>query len=255
LQRLDSQARGQAVRASEIAEKIALGRVPPELTDEPTHRLVLSTVHRAKGLEFDTCVVVDWRREPGEHQVQEERVLFVAMSRARRALLHAGQRPRNERWFRAHGSGDRLVKHGQKDWQTFGIELRGGDVHAPDPGGAFGIHEDALEIQQRLTRRVRPGDPVRLAFVGEHDFGEAPLPVYSVIHADGPIGATGEELGRVLASRLGGKAPQAMLGARIDDLETVKGLSSNGDAAGLGSSGLWLRPRLVGLADFDWKGC
>jgi hypothetical protein len=45
-----------------------------------------------------------------------------------------------------------------------------------------------------------------------------------------------------------------MTEVRVEDLETFKGPIDSGDVAGLERSGLWLRPRLVGLAEFDWKG-
>jgi hypothetical protein len=80
------------------------------------------------------------------------------------------------------------------------------------------------------------------------------VPCFEVRHAAGAIGITGEAFGRALRSRLrSDRRPARILDVRVDGLETVKGSADVGDAAGLGRSGLWLRPRLVGLGDFEWR--
>jgi len=254
LQRLDPRARGQAVRTGEIGSRISSGRVPYELYDEPHHRLLVSSIHRAKGLEFDACVVVEWPRREEADEALEQRVLFVALSRARVDLLHGGPRTKREPWFRSAEAGDRFIKRGREQWQTFGIEVGGDDVHAVDPAGTVGFLEEPRGVQKRIRDDVRPGDPVILELCGEYDFGPNTVPYYAVIHDAGAIGVTGLRFGEALKRRMRTRWPQRMMDVRIDDLETVKGPLETGDAAGLGRSGLWLRPRLVGLAEFDWKG-
>jgi hypothetical protein len=59
-------------------------------------------------------------------------------------------------------------------------------------------------------------------------------------------------LGDALRGRLR-DAPARIRDIYIDDLETVAGAKSTSDAAGIGRSGMWLRPRLIGLGEFDWK--
>jgi hypothetical protein len=228
--------------------------VPYELYDEPAHPLVVSSVHRAKGLEFDACVIIEWPRRQEADESLEQRVLFVALSRARNDLLHGGPRTKREPWFRNAQAGDRFIKRGRKDWQTFGIEIRGDDVHDVDPAGTVGFTEDPQAVQERIVNRVRSGDHVVLDYAGEHDFSRGALPIYVVTHGAGPIGITGRRFGEALKVRVGASRPPRMTEVRVDDLETVKGPMDSGDAAGLGRSGLWIRPRLVGLAEFDWKG-
>jgi hypothetical protein len=253
LSRLDPSARGGAVRASEVGSRMAVGRVPYDLIDEPSDPLIVSSIHRAKGLEFDACAVVEWPRRDEEDVALESRILFVAMSRARRDCVHVGRRKANAPWFRASDAQERLVKRGREPWQTFGIEVRGDDVHAVDPGGTVGIDEPASEVQRRLIESVRPGDAVSLELIARLDLGRGALPVYAVSHAVGRLGITGTRFGEALRRRLRDAAPARIEELRVDDLESVKGDVATGDAAGVGRSGLWLRPRLVGLGEFRWK--
>lgn len=254
LTRLDPQQRGRGVRASEARSRMLVGRVPYELFDEPEATIVISSVHRAKGLEFDACVVVEWPQREEHDRALEARVLFVALSRARTDCFHADGARSRRRWVRSGEAYDRFVKRGPEDWQTFGIEVRGDDVHDVDPGGSRALaDEEPSEIQSRLLSAVRPGDEVVLDLLGELDFGRGQRPVYAVGHASGVIGVTGQRFGDALKRRVRRGAPQQIVDVRIDDLESVAGASETSDAAGLGSSGLWLRPRLVGLGEFNWK--
>jgi superfamily I DNA/RNA helicase len=253
LARMDRNSRGGAVRVAEIGSRLSLGRVPWELLDEPEHRLTVSSIHRAKGLEFDQCAVAEWRPVEEADEALEGRVLYVALTRARADCFHLA-RDRRRRWFRDRPAQDRFIKVGRERWNTFGIEIRGDDVDGTDPGGAPVLDEPAAELQERLITQVRPGDEVTLEFVGDVEFSNVDLPCYVVRHAAGAIGVTGESFGRALRTRLrSGRRPQAIGNIRVDHLETIKGSPDVGDAAGLGRSGIWLRPRLVGLGEFDWS--
>jgi DNA helicase-2/ATP-dependent DNA helicase PcrA len=80
--------------------RYALYREPDLILDED--RLVVSTVHRAKGLEFDRVIVpfcVDGRfplfmAKTDEARQEEARLLYVACTRARRGLIIS--------WHRSH---------------------------------------------------------------------------------------------------------------------------------------------------------
>jgi superfamily I DNA/RNA helicase len=60
--------------------------IPEEFLRTDPHRLSLSTVHMAKGLEFDK-VLVGLERKVGERELEEARVLFVAVTRSQESLL------------------------------------------------------------------------------------------------------------------------------------------------------------------------
>jgi hypothetical protein len=249
---LDRNSRAGAVRVSEVASRLSVGRIPWALYDEPDHRVMVSSIHRAKGLEFDQCAIAEWRRAGEADERLEARVLYVALTRARFDCFHIAREQR-QRWFRSRDAFDRFIKVGGERWQTFGIEVRGGDVHAVDPGGALAINAPAPRIQELLVAEVRPGDEVRLEYIDDVRFSGQELPCYAVRHTLGLVGVTGEEFGRALGRRVRSAGPRAISNVRVDDLETVRGSSDIGDTAGLGRSGIWLRPRLIGLGEFEWS--
>jgi hypothetical protein len=249
---MDRNSRAAGVRVSEIASRLSIGRVPWALLDEPDCDVTVSSIHRAKGLEFDQCAIPEWRAHDDADAALEGRILYVALTRARSDCFHVA-RDDNRRWFRNAAAQDRFIKAGRERWQTLGIEIRGDDVHAIEPGGAIVVDTAAGELQELLITRVRPGDDVTLVYAGEYAFSARELPCYTIDHGCGLLGITGEAFGSALVGRLRERRrPARITNVRVDDLETVKGSGDIGESVGLGASGIWLRPRLIGLGEFDW---
>ena len=64
------------------------GTCPEELRARREALITVSTIHRAKGLEFDAVFVVRNDREPEDQFVEEEaRILYVGATRARVELV------------------------------------------------------------------------------------------------------------------------------------------------------------------------
>jgi hypothetical protein len=240
-----------------LADAIRRGSIPDELQSSRDGDLVVSTIHRAKGLEFDNVAVVqppDWRSDADP--AEEARVLFVAMTRARDALAHI--KAISTFGWSLEKSLDRWVRSMPAEkWKTFGFELRGDDTHHMHPAGTYLFHESAVDIQERLRAEVTRGDPISLRLVQSTD-GEEPSAIYLVDHAAGPVGVTSEQFGRDLARRLRARRntpnrwPRAITGVRFEGVDSVAGLQGVGQANGLGASGIWLRARVVGLGRIDW---
>ena len=88
LKRLDRRPTAD-IDLARVRERIAIGDVPDELTRPVENGVVVSTVHRAKGLEFEKVLMVD-PREPGEDELEaaeEARVLYVGLTRPSHAAL------------------------------------------------------------------------------------------------------------------------------------------------------------------------
>ena len=73
-----------------------LAKIELTFTDEPnTSRLTLSTVHKAKGLEFETVFILDfdkympskWAAQDWQ-KVQERNLIYVAVTRAKNKLVY-----------------------------------------------------------------------------------------------------------------------------------------------------------------------
>ncbi|MBB5075651.1 UvrD-helicase domain-containing protein [Nonomuraea endophytica] len=248
---------------SKVRTAIAAGRLPDELTAQPPAKLVVSSFHRAKGLEFDRVLVLDpgpireGRSGDERGAAEEARLLYVAMTRPRREL------------YRLDGTALRFVKvdkrtfrwsrPGYKGWMRMGLELRGEDVQTEYPAGTVDFHADAVELQEYLSTAVRPGDAVRLERLHSEPIGLLESPPYLLLHNDRPIGTASEEFRQDLYKHLKNgnnyiprNFPASISGVRVDVVETVTGNAAAGVRAGLNEHGVWLAPRLVGLSVFTW---
>jgi DNA helicase-2/ATP-dependent DNA helicase PcrA len=187
--------------------------------------------------------------------LEELRVRYVALSRACEELW-AFPAPKSEPWIRDPRLDDRLFR---TSWRNKGlttaIEVRPSDLEAARPAGTGIAAAPAPEVQNHLATNVRRGDPIelRLAHVRQTD---SATPIYAAVHGGQIVGQTSDRFGEILAARLRHQGheqawPALLLGARCDGVETVIGLPGEGQAAEIGSTGFWLRPRLAGTAELE----
>lgn len=250
----NSVADGDTVDLDRLRRRISFRMVDDELVAPPRADVVVSTVHRAKGLEFD--LVFTHVKPPisvdDPNRLEELRVVYVAFSRARDEIWTFPDPPR-EPWKRDPTLEHRWVRSawGQQ-WRTTALELAANDLSFARPFGGGVVAADPGVVQTRLGL-LPSGDPIelRLHHVTE---AEQPIPFYVAIHDGMGIAETTEAFGLLLAKRLRtpNNWPTALTGLYSQGAETVAGTAAEGEAAGLGTSGLWLRPRLTGLADLLW---
>lgn len=257
---------GDNVDLTALANRIRRHDLPDDALQDAPAAVVVSTVHRAKGLEFDRVVYVrcpDERRpEDAAELAAETRVRFVALTRPRRHLeivtgpKFAGLRtsPRvPDRWTRY-----------MNKWKITELEVRGSDVHWQHPAGAFIELEDALAIQQYIADSVHPGDAVQLRRVGAPPGEDHPV-YYRVDHNEHLVGMTSEDFYYVLhrVLKLNRKWqinwPVEIEGLRVEFVDTVAGLPGVGRSAGIGAAGIYNRVRVGGLGalrfeKFDGRG-
>lgn len=246
-----------------LRRAVADGRLPDELTAPPGHPLVLSTVHRAKGLEFDRVLIVEpqglsERRGPDGDPPAEARLLYVAMTRPRDDVFRLS-RP-NTWQLRKHKPTDRWYIGGRESYVRNGIEAADLDVSGEVPAGAREPLADPIDTQRYLLQSVRAGDEVELRRLHDLPAVADETPPYGIFHNGRPIGETSErfrkDLWRLLkinSTWTVTRWPSRISGMRIDTLETVAGFTSLTERLGLGDRGIWLAPRLCGLGRFDWN--
>lgn len=243
---------------------IATNRLPDELTTQPASSLVVSSFHRAKGLEFGRVLVLDpgalWE-DSDTHPAEEARMLYVAMTRPRDELWHLTLKKTPPTGIKKKDVGsDRWSRyHWTKKYMRLGLELLGDDVHTDHPAGALIFHADPVELQTHLATKVLPGDEVVLECLDDSYPAIGQSPIYLVVHADRPIGVMSDRFSTDLyrymqrsAKSVPKKWPLRIIGARIEAVETVAGGTAAGSTAGLGEHGVWLAPRLTGLTWFDY---
>lgn len=134
------QRRTQDLDLVAVAHRLRAGSVPQQFTEAESSRISVSTIHRAKGLEFDSVVLT----EPGPPRDgadlgEETRVLYVALTRARDEIL-VMKRP-DTRGMLVEQSTGRWISRSVGG--TFGrivaAEILGEDVHSGEPAGAYAL--------------------------------------------------------------------------------------------------------------------
>lgn len=233
-------AHGASGRMLDLAElAAALGRPPLHLRRTATTPVVASTVHRAKGLEYDNVILVDvdkWSRLEGDSD-REVRQKFVALSRARARVSRAtGIDVRN--WH------SRTFQDGRRRWIR--KAFRG--------NGSTGLIMEAHD-----SRALGPTRDVSSSLIGrcvewgrsaEHvlEDGEV-LPSWEA-RIDGiVIARTGAGFGAVMRRLTFGDRYPGLAGGYVDGLETIVG---HARTRGPGRHGIWLGARIVGPLKFRW---
>lgn len=248
-----------------VRRLIAEGRFPDDLAAAEPARLVVSTVHRAKGLEFDRVIVVEppTMAELGKQHTHidpaaEARALFVAMTRPREDLYRIAA-PQSALVRR-----DRVINRwyvaGWKSHARYGIEATGHDVCREHPPGTDGFDSDPMAVQEYLTHTAHAGDPLDLRRLHELQSDVDQSPPYAVYHDGTPVGLVSKKFRQDLSSSLKVSRtwivnwPTEISGFRVDTVETVAGSTASGSRAGLGEHGVWLVPRMSGLGRYKWGG-
>ena len=152
--------RGGAVDLRRIADRIREQDLPEDLNTVMPSPVVVSTIHRAKGLEFDRVLVTDPRDDEVGDPGEENRILYVALSRARREIFHVShpdttglrRDPASRRWVRRG--------FGPLRWKLLEIEVAGRDTHSLGSRGRMasqdGCRRDA-GLPRGLGQAGRPG--------------------------------------------------------------------------------------------------
>ena len=156
-------AQGDSVNLTQLADSIRYGNCPESLTATHDALVTISTIHRAKGLEFDVVLVVDSGRGPDDDFLDEAKVLFVAYSRARRALLACGPVDFEGRRGTDRRSGRGTVRAWAKRARVSEVEVR---VSDSDPDWVPEDRGEYAATQERIRGAYEAGDGIELVLNG-----------------------------------------------------------------------------------------
>lgn len=233
-----------SVDVERVAQRLAAGIVPTSLYAK-RDRVIISTIHRAKGLEFDRVVLLD----PDEWHIDDReafaRALYVAITRPRHRLFTF--KPGSKCWWKRDTRIDRAVRTTQKGG-LLGIEVRASDWRIPEPPDADGDPSMAQATLSSLTGTPTPR-PVDVRF---RAYGStSSKPHYDAYLGDVRIGTLGASFTDDLLKRVGRQDRWPRLsGLHLVGTETAAGPVQHGP---VGRNGLWLSPLIVGPASLHWR--
>jgi DNA helicase II / ATP-dependent DNA helicase PcrA len=235
--------RGYELDLRDLAAALASGKGSTELETAPVTDVVVSTVHRAKGLQFDNVVLIapdGWRLDSNAETVGEDaRTLYVAITRSRYRMAVA-QKPSTRSWFLDRNQ-SRWMKRGRQSWQTFGFEIRGSDTRGLGPTST----PIADLIGRPVEWQLNPAE------------SDLKRPIYDVLADSTLVARTTQEFGEALARRLGDGAKRktawpTLSGGHVESVETMAGVPRDG--LPVGGNGLWLSARVTSAVSLGWKG-
>ena len=230
----------------------------------PAVAVTVSSLHRAKGLEFDRVFLLDSDPRSDEDPLEQARLTYMAMTRSREDLFRLEALPAEGRVYRRKsGESGRwgLAVYGRnvsrRPW--LGMAVEGHDVDHEFPAGVRGFSDDPAALQQYLADVVRPGDEVRMTVLAR-DADDCPVPLYGVEHQGRLVAVMSRAFREAMGRHLGGRAagdrrswPVTITDCRVEAIEVAAGSTAAGARAGLGEHGVWLAPRISGLSRFNYE--
>lgn len=248
-----------SLNVPQLSQRLRSRSIPLSLTVEDRSPLVVSTVHRAKGLEFTNVLYVQPQFGSPAADVNPSTVKqkYVALSRAREEIIST--KLEKNLLKHADGSSGRWLErvYGKYGKKSFRMEFLNSDIDDLSP--YYPSTGDAQAVQDHLVLNELLGQVVSGSLEGlSPESGEAPRYVLKTSHGR-ILGRTSQPFGYALKNAFKFKGsrtwnwPPAFSGARVTSIESATGHPEETKVTGLGSSGMWLVPRLTGLIRPIWK--
>lgn len=242
-----------SLNVPQLSQRLRSRSIPLTLTVADVAPLIVSTVHRAKGLEFTNVLYLqpEFGSPAAEQNSATLKQKYVALSRAREEIVSTKLPKKSLK--HADGSGGRWLekaygKYGRR--YTARMEFLNSDIDDVSP--YFPADGDARAVQDGLVLSDLLGEVVSGRIASQPEPGE--IPRYELSTSDGRrLGRTSQSFAFALKKNFGFKGtashewPPAFTGARVTSIECATGHPEETKLAGLGSSGMWLVPRLTGL--------
>jgi DNA helicase II / ATP-dependent DNA helicase PcrA len=241
----------------ELNRRMRSVQAPPSLMVSEEQPVVLSTVHRAKGLEFDHVIdmIPNASSIASEKTWETLRQKYVSSSRARESLFLVQEpkkkglwpKPLDGRWVECGFRGKyRYIRR---------FELLSGDIDPTAPPPLEGLVGDP----DGLYGPLMPGKEVVLQLatpsIQEHETG-----IYRVLLPNGTaIGRTSRALWEFLDRNVVFRStkprtwPELITGGRVVTVETAAGDHVTKDSGDPYKSGFWPVVRIGGLAQAHWE--
>ena len=164
--------------------------IPPELTNLKDDRLTVSTIHRAKGREFDRVYLLNSNFPIQSKNAEEARIRYVGITRPKTEIkVVIKGKPNN--WFFNKNATGRGIKTAIKPYfrnQTYCTNIVVGlNSDVDEISFISKNNEDYLTVQQYIAEKVNVDDKVEL--IRDPDSN-----IYFIFHEGNTIGTLSEEI-------------------------------------------------------------
>lgn len=178
---------GRAIYLDKVRRALTTdARLPDELCEGPAFPLTVSTIHQAKGREFDRVYVFE-PRIIGEidDPLEEARVYYVALTRARNDFKRL-MFTKTFTWLKPTEGTGRWIEIGKKrdgNLRLVGMEIGfGSDINEESFVDTRIPGLDPDETQRYIREEVKTGDPLSIIWLGDNDDS------YGIYHRNRLIG-------------------------------------------------------------------
>ncbi|MDI3213226.1 UvrD-helicase domain-containing protein [Arthrobacter sp. AL12] len=242
-----------SLNVPQLSQRLRSRSIPLTLTVADVAPLIVSTVHRAKGLEFTNVLYLQPPSGGPAAKINADTLKqkYVALSRAREEIIST-KLPKNLLKRMDSANGRWLEKaYGKNGLYTDRMEFANSDIDDVSP--YYPSTGDAQAVQKHLVLDELLGEIVSGTLQGDEP-GPGEVPRYVLATRDGRvIGRTSQSFGYDFKRSFGFKYsrnwrwPAGFTGARVTSIECATGHPEETRLSGLGASGMWLVPRLTGL--------
>ena len=251
LRLLDPGSPKSPIKLDRVTRRIAVGDLPDDFSEPGEAHIIISTIHRSKGLEYDyVLIVANAEREPDDVQAGEEaRLLYVAMTRARRELFQMTSVDTTRMFTLGDRQEGRWARRGYRKGQLLAFEVRPDDAEAEAPPTDVTGDRGAAEVQDYMAEHVVVGDELHV------ELSEPGSGRYHLRHGEVRVGSLDDAFSAALGRRIWGQPtnwPRQIAEIRVEGIDTVSGDAASARNAGLDGPPVWLRVRPQGLGELSF---
>ena len=239
------------VEIEKLAQKLAkpIGKLPDLLLNPCDANITVSTIHKAKGREFDVVYLLDSAFTPDDTNTEEARVWYVGCTRAKKKLNKVG---RNRLFFKRSSTNSNRCKWVvPAGWYRHCKRIVVGlsnDISSA--GFVVGKLENVLETQAYISSAISVSDEVELVLASGH---------YHVLHKGKVIGFLDadvyfEFLGIAKESIRNSVAPPYLSPVYVTNIATMPyGRFHDDMNPYYRATKFWLGVEISGFPEIDWQ--
>ncbi len=205
----------EVIPMNQLVYKLLVHELDDVIYSEKEENFVVSNIHRSKGLEYDYVLLDANILRKSKNDFEEARVLYVAMTRAKKETLklvdtdlpYFRSRPRNNRHFR-------MKKYGKKTYRFEFIEICQ-NADKMDIGPENFVIPD-MENSQSIIKQLKLDEEISLVYSEEEKS-------YAIVARDITIGWMKKSFCNDLNSISRNNYPSKFIGLYVDGVYTYIG--------------------------------